>query len=66
MSNVLTKKNIYSSKIPRKKCVKIGSVFVTPIDDSIVKKMEINETTTFFEQEITKDGILLRIKEIKL
>ena len=66
MTEITTKKNINSTKNPIKKCFKIGSLTVTTIDGSIVKEMKINESTTYFEQEITKDGILLRIKEIKL
>jgi hypothetical protein len=65
MTKVLTKTNIYSPKNSIKKCIKIGSVLVTPIDGSIVQEMEIDGVTTFFEQEITKDGILLRVRDIK-
>ena len=64
MTEVITKKHINSTKNPIKKCFKIGSITVTTIDESIVKEMKINDTTTFFEQEITEDGILLRVKDI--
>jgi hypothetical protein len=64
MNNVSTKTNIYSPKKPIKKCVKIGPLIVIPIDESIVKEMRIDENTTFFEQEITKDGVLLRVRDI--
>ncbi|HJT84901.1 MAG TPA: hypothetical protein VJ697_10500 [Nitrososphaeraceae archaeon] len=64
MNNVSTKINIYSPKNPIKKCIKIGPLILTPIDESIVEKMRIDGVTTFFEQEITKDGILLRVRDI--
>ena len=66
MTEITIKKNINSTKNPIKKCFKIGSLTVTTIDGSIVEEMKLNGSTTYFEQEITKDGILLRIKEIKL
>ena len=35
------------------------------IDKSIIQKLGINDNiTTFVEQELTKDGILLRIKKL--
>ena len=64
MAEITTKKNINSTKNPIKKCFKIGSLTVTTIDGSIVEEMKINDTTTFFEQEITQDGILLRVRNI--
>ena len=65
MSEITTKRNINSPKPnPIKKCFKIGSITVTTIDNSIVEKLRINEMTTFFEQEITREGILLHIKNI--
>ena len=64
MIRVSTKTNIYSPKNPIKKCIKIGPLVVIPIDDSILEKMKIDDVTTFFEQEITKDGILLRVRDI--
>jgi hypothetical protein len=64
MTEITTKKNINSTKNPIKKCFKIGTLSLTPIDESIVEKMKINDSTTYFEQEITKDGILLRVRNI--
>ena len=64
MTEITTKKKINSTKNPIKKCFKIGSLTVTTIDGSIVEEMKINDTTTFFEQEITQDGILLRVRNI--
>lgn len=64
MTEIITKKNINSTKNPIKKCFKIGSLTVTTIDESIVEEMKINNNTTFFEQEITEDGILLRVRNI--
>ena len=65
MTEITTKKNINSTNNPIKKCIKIGSLSLTAIDESIVEKMKINDSTTYFEQEITGDGILLRIRDIK-
>lgn len=64
MTEIITKKNINSTKNPIKKYFKIGSLTVTTIDESIVEEMKINNNTTFFEQEITEDGILLRVRNI--
>ena len=64
MTEITTKKNINSTKNPIKKCIKIGPLTLTAIDESIVEKMKINDITTFFEQEITEDGILLRVRDI--
>ena len=37
------------------------------IDESIIQKLGINDNlTTFVEQEITEDGILMRIKPFSL
>ena len=64
MTEITATKNINSTKNPIKKCFKIGSLTVTTIDESIVEEMKINNNTTFFEQEITEDGILLRVRDI--
>jgi hypothetical protein len=49
---------------PLKKCWKINEIFFVALDRTIVQKLEINENYTFLEQEITNDGILMRIKKI--
>jgi hypothetical protein len=46
---------------PFKKVWKIGSVTVIPIDKNIVDILRINEFETLFQQEITNNGILLRL-----
>lgn len=51
-------------KIPLKKCWKIDEIFFVALDKSIVKKLKINENDTFLQQELTEDGILMRIKKI--
>jgi len=43
---------------------RIGSNIVVILDKTIVQKLRINENDTFFEQEITKDGILMRIRKM--
>jgi hypothetical protein len=55
----------YYANNPKKKahCI-AGKIFVV-IDESLVKRLSINEDT-WFEQEATADGILLRLpKEMK-
>ena len=49
---------------PLKICLDVGSNIVVVIDKSIVQKLGISENDTLFEEEITEDGILLRIKKI--
>lgn len=51
-------------KIPLKKPWRVGSNTVIVIDKSIVQKLGINENNTLLEEEITKDGILLRIRKL--
>jgi hypothetical protein len=34
------------------------------IDKAIVQRLGINEEETFFEQELTDDGILLRVRKL--
>ncbi len=51
-------------KIPIKKCWKISEIFFVALDKSIVQNLGINENDTFLEQEITNEGILMRIKKI--
>jgi hypothetical protein len=49
---------------PIKKCWNVGSNTVVVIDKSIVRKLGINENNTLLEEEITQDGILLRIRKL--
>lgn len=50
---------------PVKRPWKIGSIYLVCIDVSIVEKLGISEKNTLFEQEITDDGILMRIKHVE-
>jgi hypothetical protein len=42
----------------------LGDKHLVIIDESIIQKLGINDNLTFVEQEITTDGILMRIKRI--
>lgn len=58
-------KNINTAKQPLiKKCWSVGSNTVVVIDESLVERLAITEDNTFFEQELTDAGILLRIKRL--
>ena len=45
-----------------KKCWKFGDVTLVAIDKRIVKSLAIDEST-LIEQEITQDGIVIRIRK---
>ena len=45
---------------PRKKAYRIADKTFVVIDESLVKRLTINDET-WFEQEVTEEGILLRI-----
>lgn len=50
---------------PIKKCWKVGDKILVSIDESIIKKLEINGSNTFLEQKITGHAdILMTIKRI--
>jgi len=51
------------SSPPRKKCWSIGPYIAVIIADEIVKRFGINEDSTYVQQEVTDDGILLRVKQ---
>lgn len=53
------------SALPRKRCYLIGSNILIAIDKSIVAKLAIDPSHTIFEQEITEEGILMRMKSIQ-
>ena len=48
-----------------KRCLEIGSNTVVVIDKSIVQKLRLNEKDTYLEQELTTDGILMRIRRFE-
>ncbi|MGA9149613.1 MAG: hypothetical protein WBZ36_03465 [Candidatus Nitrosopolaris sp.] len=50
------------SSVHLKKCWSVGNVIVVAIAEEIVKRLGINEDSTYVQQEITVDGILLRVK----
>ncbi|HLN34065.1 MAG TPA: hypothetical protein VK250_02155 [Nitrososphaeraceae archaeon] len=43
---------------------RVGNKHLVIIDESIIQKLGINDNITFVEQELTEDGILMRIKKI--
>jgi hypothetical protein len=45
---------------PKKKAHCIGDKTIVVIDESLVQRLSINDDT-WFEQELTQDGILLKI-----
>jgi hypothetical protein len=50
----------YSTSYPKKKALRITDKTIVVIDESLVKRLAINDDT-WFEQELTQDGILLKI-----
>jgi hypothetical protein len=46
-----------------KKPIRIGQVVLAPIAESLVKKLEIDEKYTWFEEIPTSEGILLKITQ---
>jgi hypothetical protein len=50
--------------LPLKKCWPVGPHTVVILDDKIVRDLGINTDDTYVEEQITSDGILLRIKRI--
>jgi hypothetical protein len=45
---------------PKKKAYRIADKTIVVIDESLVKSLSINDET-WFEQEVTEEGILLRL-----
>ena len=45
-----------------KKCWSVGPHILVVIADELVKRFGITEDNTYVQQEVTDDGILLRIK----
>ena len=43
----------------------LGNKHLVVIDESIIQKLGINDNVTFVEQEITTDGILMRIRRFE-
>lgn len=50
-----------NTNAPRKKAHNIAGRILVIIDESLVKRFSILEDNTWFSQEATDDGILLRI-----
>lgn len=65
MNDSTTKDVRISSKnsFPLKRCWSVGTRVIIVIDDSIVQKLKITDDT-YVKQEITKEGILLKITRI--
>jgi hypothetical protein len=56
---------IVKKKISIKKAHFVGSSVVVTLDPQIVQKFQIDDNT-FFIQEPTEDGILMRIRKLSL
>ena len=52
----------YCTPNPKKKAHCIADKTLVVIDESLVKSLSINDET-WFEQEVTEEGILLRISD---
>ena len=50
------------SSLPQKKCWSVGPHILVVIADELVKRFGITEESTYLQQEVTDDGILLRVK----
>ncbi len=50
---------------PVKKAHCINNKFFVVIDNGIAERSKINDQDTWFEQELTEQGILLRIHRLK-
>ena len=46
-----------------KKCWSVGPHILIVIADELVKRFGITEDSTYVQQEVTDDGILLRVKQ---
>jgi hypothetical protein len=44
-----------------KKPIRVGPLVLAPIDESIVEELHIDETTCWFEELTTGEGILLKV-----
>jgi hypothetical protein len=65
--NNLSNYNLKDSQLPFKQLWEIADKHLVIIDESIIEKLGINDNlTTFVEQELTDDGILMRIKQFSL
>ena len=62
----MSRENIRINVLPKpmKRCYRIGSIVIITIDKSIVEKLGIDPNNTIFEQEITGDGILMRLRKL--
>ncbi len=63
----MSKEEIRINALPKpvKRLWKISSICLVSIDASIVEKLGLSEDNTLFEQEITDEGILMRIKHVE-
>jgi hypothetical protein len=52
-----------NSSVHLKKCWSLGPHILVVIADELVKRFGITEDNTYVQQEVTDDGILLRLKQ---
>ncbi len=55
-------KGYSTTAIPKKKAHSIADKIIVVIDHSLVNRLSINDDT-WFEEEVTEEGILLRISD---
>ena len=65
MANTATRNISVStdSSVYLKKCWSIGNNIVVVIAEEMVKRFGITEDSTYVQQVVTDDGILLRVKQ---
>jgi hypothetical protein len=62
----ITTKNIHlplRRKYPLKRTYRISNKTIIVIDETLVKLLSIDENRTWFEEQATKEGILLKIHQ---
>ena len=64
-SDSLKNNDAAKAKNPMKKVHCICNKFFVVIDNGIAERFKINDQDTWFEQELTEEGILLRIHRLK-
>ena len=48
----------------KKQIWQLGNKHLVVIDESIIQKLGINDNVTFVEQELTDEGILMRVRRL--
>jgi hypothetical protein len=64
-NDLLKNKDLARVKNPVKKVHCIYNKYFVVIDNGIAERSKINDQDTWFEQELTEEGILLRMHRLK-